>query len=401
MNIVAITPDRENYIRPIEKYLNFPLVFLKTTDWDEFIRLKPCAAIFLADWSYELLEIVEECKKNRIPTILMMDGTIEWKHFFENPKWSFGKKEAPFFPVYCDKVFVPGYSTYRFLEFFGNEGRTEITGLPRFDGYKNAVLERREILKPTIGIMSGNTAGYTPLQIDQTIQLFTDLYNWSIRQNEIVIKWRLRKGFEKLLDFEILNNNEGSLADFLSTVSAVVSQPSTAAFEAMLTGVPVALADYNIAPNYMHGAWEIKSNDQIAFVLSELVKPAPHKILYQQQLLEETIAYCGMSSKVCATIINEMIGQAENLSIENWKFQPNMAFKIASNMELPNEVLNTDLFPFRVKYKFSDVAILQEELIKKTVLIEKLQLLLRNKWIEFFVGKRGVKLVVYIKKILK
>ncbi len=39
------------------------------------------------------------------------------------------------FPVYCDEIFVPGYSTFRFLGFFGNRGKTEITGLPRFDNH--------------------------------------------------------------------------------------------------------------------------------------------------------------------------------------------------------------------------------------------------------------------------
>lgn len=401
MNIVAITQDRKDYIKPIEFFLDYPLVFCEVLDWELFMALEPKAAIFLADWSFELTEFVEKCKNNRIPTILMMDGTIEWKHFFENPKWSFGKKEAPFFPVYCDKIFVPGYSTYRFLEFFGNEGKTEITGLPRFDHYINENERKENVLKPTIGIMSGNTAGYTPLQIKQTVQLFTDLYNWSIEQNEIVIKWRLRKGFEKILDFEIINDNEGSLGDFLSTVSAVVSQPSTAAYEAMLKGVPVAIADYNIAPNYMHAAWEIKSQNQIDLVLNELIDPPPIKITYQQQLLEDTLAFCGVSSKLCATLINEMIEYAKiNLS-DNWTFPFNMALKHGNELGLPANVLNTSLFPRRLKFEFSNIDLLQEDLIKKNVIIEKQKLLLRNNWIQFLFGKKVFKSLVSFKKYIR
>ena len=96
------------------------------------ISLNPILVIFIGDWKYEQHELVKLCKINKIPTVLMMDGTIEWKHFFENPKWSYGGNEAPYFPTYCDKIFVPGQSTFRFLEFFGNKGKCEITGLPRF-----------------------------------------------------------------------------------------------------------------------------------------------------------------------------------------------------------------------------------------------------------------------------
>ncbi len=128
----------------------------------------------------------------------MIDETIEWKLFFENPKWAFGNKESPFLPVYCDKIFAPGHSTYRFLEFFGNPGKTEITGLPRLDTYKIDNIRKSPVLKPTIGIMSGNTAGYTAQQIAETIQLFTDLNEWAQNQNKIVVKWRLIKGFDKI-----------------------------------------------------------------------------------------------------------------------------------------------------------------------------------------------------------
>ncbi|GEM_PF-3175033 len=61
MNIVAITPDRERYIEPTENFLNYPLRFQKTLDWEEFESLTPQAAIFLADCTSDLSQFVEKC----------------------------------------------------------------------------------------------------------------------------------------------------------------------------------------------------------------------------------------------------------------------------------------------------------------------------------------------------
>jgi len=297
-NIVAVTPDRDHYISSIEPFLESPLIFLRTTDWDQLIQLDPKAVIFLGDWLYEQGELVKKCRERRIPTILMMDGTIEWKHFFENPKWSYGGNEAPYLPVQCDKVFVPGAGTYRFLDFFGNQGKCEITGLPRFDIYAEAFRtdHTENDRKKTLGVMSGNTAGYTEEQISESKQLFEDLSRWAESQTEVEVKWRLRKGFEKVLDVKIISDEAVSLIEFLGKVDAVISQPSTAAYEAMLAGLPVGLADYSTAPNYMHAAWEIHSREHISRIISEMMTPSSLKTSLQQHLLDDNIAYCGDSS---------------------------------------------------------------------------------------------------------
>jgi hypothetical protein len=135
--IAAITPDRYYHIEPLSKYFDRSIAFFSTPQEALLSNEVIEAVVYLGDWTYQLANSVSEFRNRRIPTILLMDGTIEWNHFFENPKWSGGGKEAPYFPVYCDKIFTPGYSTARFLEFFGNKGKCEITGLPRFDEYRN------------------------------------------------------------------------------------------------------------------------------------------------------------------------------------------------------------------------------------------------------------------------
>ena len=397
MNIVAITPDRESYFLPLKEHLDFPLKFLSKVDWEEFMELRPIAALILGDWEYDLTEFIRKCKSNRIPTILLMDGTIEWKHFFENPKWSFGNNEAPYFPVYCDKIFVPGESTFRFLEFFGNKGKCEITGFPRLDNYNEVNIQENVKTirtKKILGIMSGNTAGYTEEQIKQSKKLFEDIYFWSKAHLEFEVKWRLRKGFEKILDVVIENDDSPSLSDFINKVDAIICQPSTATYEAMLMGIPVALADYGIAPNYMHAAWEIHSTQQIDKVIRELLNPSNLKLSLQQQILNDNIAFCGRSAQICGLIINQMIKIAKGLSATNWIFPERMAINALNKLKIENKDIQMCLFPHRTSYKFTEITLLEEDYAKIKQQNEQLKYQLSRRSIGFWMDR-------LIKKITK
>lgn len=362
MNIVAVTPDRDQYILPLSKHLRYPLVFLRTLNWEDLILLKPAAVVFLGDWLFEHEQLIINCRKSNIPTILLMDGTIEWKHFFENPKWSYGGNEAPYFPVQCDKVFVPGASTYRFLEFFGNYSKCEIVGFPRFDHYQSVLFDKRlSNQNKVIGVMSGNTAGYTKEQIDQSKQLFEDLFRYFKQNNKVEVKWRLRKGFESLLDVTIKNENTGTLVEFLQEVDAVICQPSTAAYESMMFGLPTAIADYSIAPNYMHSAWEIKNREHIDPIIESLINPEPIKKIYQQQLLEDTVAFKGNSAMVAANIINEMISL--KIKLPDVEFPPNLFLKFLENQTTCVFYVDS-LFPNQTAYRYTELNLLKEAYTK-------------------------------------
>ncbi len=389
MNIIAITPDRDQYILPLSNHLMHPLVFLRSLEWEELINLNPAAVLFLGDWLFEHEQLIIKCKEQNIPTILLMDGIIEWKHFFENPKWSFGGHEAPYFPVQCDKIFVPGASTYRFLEFFGNQGKCEITGFPRFDHYK--AIENTSVNKngkKVIGIMSGNTAGYTPEQIKQSKILFEDIFYWAQGNSEIEVLWRLRKGFEKILDIEITNEPSKDLIDFLSKTDAVVCQPSTAAYEAMLLGLPTALADYSIAPNYMHAAWEIHSKEQIDVVMKSITNPHPLKISLQQHFLDETLAWQGKSAETASKLINAIIEAKQQAPKQ--ELPANMFMAFTHDIKENNQLTNA-LFTHQMAYRFNDINRLRESYTKLEQQLNRLTKALRRRtpgfWMERLINK--------------
>lgn len=303
--IVVLAPDRDQYFEPIRPFLNFEMVYVREYNLDEVLANNPAVVVFVADWILPLEKIAISLQDRDIPTILLMDGTIEWEHLFENPKWSYGNNPSPFFPVICDKIFVPGYSTYRFLEFLGNRGKCEIVGQPRFDVYAahSKIIVKSE--EKILGIMSGNTPGYTDSQINNSVELFENIFEFCQDQG-IKVAWRLRKGFHEKIKYPIVNDSSPSLGKFLEKVDAIICQPSTAAYEAMILGVPVALADYSIAPNYMTAAWFIHAKNQIEQVIQELFKPSDLKLILQKHILEETISSIGSSSMIAGGIINSL-----------------------------------------------------------------------------------------------
>jgi hypothetical protein len=389
MSVVAITPDRDHYITPIKRYLNRRLLFCRDLDWELFLDMDPELVIFLADWTYELMRFVEKCNKHNIPTVLFLDGIIEWKHFFENPKWSYGGNESPYIPVFCDKIFVSGVATYRFLDFFGNQKKCEIVGLPRFDHYFNKqVINSSHKKNKVIGVMSGNTAGYTDNQIKEATELFKDIHSELQNYTEIDVKWRLRKGFEEVLSFKTPNNSD-SLVDFFEQVDAIICQPSTVAYEAMLYGLPVALADYGIAPNYMHASWEIHSKSQIRKVVKELVEPTALKLTLQHKLLEDQISFCGNSAELAANVILEMISY--NLGRTNKEFPSDISYSLVEKMNLSINTISYNIF-HGTKYELSSHSVLTEKLVKAEKRIISLEGEAKQKNPSYWIGKLFMKL---------
>lgn len=385
-NIVCVTPDRDGYIKPIEKFLNHDLIFVRTPNSNEILSYNPLCVLFLADWIYEYTNTVNELKSKNIPTILMMDGTIELKNLIENPRWTYGNNPAPYFPVYCDKVLVPGKSTFRFLEFFGCQGKCEITGQPRFDTYVEILknLKTRTNNGRVLGVMSGNTPGYTDLQIEETIKLFEDLHHYCDAKG-IKVRWRLRKGFQEKMNVKVENDNSPSLQDFINTVDAIISQPSTAAYEAMIMGVPVALADYNIAPNYMTASWFIHSSDQIDRVLKEIFTPSSFKILNQKQILEDSISFIGKSAKITAGVVNDLADLKEN---NNFNTQDVPTYLFAKHIGSSENSNYEFIEPFdNKKGRFSESFLYEEYISKQKKFINELEQKLSRRNLGFWIEK--------------
>lgn len=382
MKVVVVTPDRDNHFTLLEKEFGAKFHYVRNHDVFEILEINPSIVLFLADWTWDLVRCIEVLRKERIPTVLLMDGMIDWNHFFENPKWSYGGNETPYIPIYCDKVFTPGANSARFLEFFGNNGVCEVTGLPRFDCYKDDFkLSTTNSMSVRVGVMSSNTAGYTKDQIISSVELFTSVYHQLNDNLQYEIKWRLRKGFNKQLPFEAINSSEKKLKEFLSNVDIVICQPSTAAFESMAMGKPTAIADFGVTPNYMRGAWEIRRPRHILPIVEEMAKLPRYKEIAQNYILYDSLANLGCSSKVCLSVMRDMVAHVSGLSKDEWFFPQNMAEKYNRNPARP----------IKNNFNFSELEQVEEMLRKASVKITNLENQLSRRgagyWLERLIKK--------------
>ena len=239
--------------------------------------------------------VVEALRARQVGTLYLIDGILEWRNAWEN------RLEEPacpwtMRPVLCDVAACIGTSQARILAGWGNFGRLEIVGVPRFDRLREPFLTRQFPRRDRDGqfrllVMTAKCPGFTPDQIATTVRSLQDVRDQFPRRladgREVVVTWRLTAGLADALQVEnqIRDLTGGELSEVLAEQDAVISTPSTAGLEAMLTGRPLAWLDYHRVPQWVPAAWTIGSAEDLPKVIEELARPAARRMLWQEQLL--------------------------------------------------------------------------------------------------------------------
>ncbi|MFN6206830.1 MAG: hypothetical protein ACK49R_10335 [Planctomycetota bacterium] len=239
--------------------------------------------------------VVEALRARQVGTLYLIDGILEWRNAWEN------RLEEPacpwtMRPVLCDVAACIGTSQARILAGWGNFGRLEIVGVPRFDRLREPFLTRQFPRRDRDGqfrllVMTAKCPGFTPDQIATTVRSLQDVRDQFPRRladgREVVVTWRLTAGLADSLQVEnqIMDLTGVELSKVLAEQDAVISTPSTAGLEAMLTGRPLAWLDYHRVPQWVPAAWTIGSAEDLPKVIEELARPAARRMLWQEQLL--------------------------------------------------------------------------------------------------------------------
>jgi hypothetical protein len=234
-----------------------------------------------------------ELVRRQCATLFAIDGILEWRSLWEFPPgfsclWSTR-------PILSHKVACVGRSQARILESWGNSRQCELVGVPRFDALLGRAARVRPAGEPfTILVLTAKVPGFNQVQRDRAAQSLKDLKAWleahpTIGDTPIKSLWRITEGLHEQVgvDNSLKDTTGVDLAQALTRVDAVVSTPSTAMLEGMLSQVPVALLDYNNCPHYVPAAWRITAPTHFDQAIPELVNPPPEKMLYQQHLLHD------------------------------------------------------------------------------------------------------------------
>ncbi|MFN7141692.1 MAG: class I SAM-dependent methyltransferase, partial [Limisphaerales bacterium] len=237
--------------------------------------------------------IIRKAVEKNIPTLILADGILEYRNTFEHPGLVPG---AILQPVLGHKIAALGRSQVRFLDSWGNEGKSELVGSPRFDVFAKLQKRQRPANEPfRVLVTTALTPYFTEEQHVAVSDSLKDLKRFfETRRNicgvAIEPVWRLTKGLEAELGIpvrgDVLSKN---LLELLQEVDAVISTPSTCLLEAMQLGLPTAVLDYCNTPHYVQPAWRITAESQMADVVTELINPPEPKMLFQETTLHDSL----------------------------------------------------------------------------------------------------------------
>jgi hypothetical protein len=259
--------------------------------------------------------LVRACRRRGVPTLHVPDGVVEWRNTWENPRSASQEAGMPLFqPVLCDKIACLGRGHARVLESLGNRGKCEIVGMPRLDH----AVDRRGTGTASSGVLrlliaTARTPHFSRDHEQSVLSALRDLRRRlrpgsKIAGRPVEVIWRLTGDVPRALD---LGERSGALdrplREVLAQVDAVVSTPSTVILEAMLHGLPVAGLDYGNRPQYFNTAWSIAAPDHIEGVLSELARPSPARLLYQEMQLHDALECRTPATPRLVRLVVEMV----------------------------------------------------------------------------------------------
>jgi hypothetical protein len=314
--------------------------------------------------------IVRQAFESGVPTLILADGILEYRNTWMHPDIVPG---SIFQPVVGHKIACLGRSQSRILESWGNLGKCEIVGAPRFDRLIGQYPRQRHNDQTfRFLVMTARMPGFTPQQMGLVRRSLQDLKFWVSQHPHlsgirIDLAWRLTQGLDTSIGVpnQLTNLSDQELTEILNTVDAVITTPSTTMLEAMLKGVPVALLDYNNCPHYVPAAWTISAPRHLDQVLPELVDPPPAKMLYQDTVLHDALECRSPAAPRMLQLIDEMIRIAGRCREQNQPvaFPPRILTDQQQGYHLPEERFDMRaLYPNHPVFSDMDRAALQVQI---------------------------------------
>ena len=325
---VGTTAEVGHHIAPVEKDLDVQII-----DATEVVKVASAGdvALFFSEHFDRFRQAITELKQKKVATIYMIDGILEWRNAWENRT---DEVACPFAmrPVLSHKVVCIGENQARILNGWGNTGKTEIVGVPRFDRYTQQASERTaksDGSRFRLLVMTAKTPAFTDDQWSAVRRSIADVKAYADQHSDSVeVIWRLTGGLAE--EFDVPNSASdltgSQLCDQLDKADAVISTPSTAVVESMLAGKPTALLNYYECPSYLNLAWSISHTTQLTSVVAQLIAPTPHKMHFQDQQLQQLLYRESSASQRLMRLVRTMQKIASECVFKgvSLDFEPNL-----------------------------------------------------------------------------
>lgn len=364
--ILALSRNQSHHYEPFAALLRKEFDFIEDSLWDPqtIHRIRPAILLTLTDTWYEAARCIQQARALSIPTLLIMDGIIEWRHTWQDPKTGACEGVPIFQPVLTDKIACLGKQSARIIESWGNQGKCEVVGAPRMDHFLDQPVPPPPHEYPfRLLVATANTPGFTSHQVELVKKSLADLRDALMVHSEWRVSWRVNPEIKRELQLQdtFLGAATLPLKEALAAVDAVITTPSTLQLEAMLAKRPTALLDYSNSPHYVECAWSITSQTHISTVLSELAAPSYARLMWQDYLLHDNLECRSPASNRMATLIRRMIAHAEKCLTQGLKLHfPPALLEIE---ESESTILDlSQAYPGNPSYGINDVHELQRRL---------------------------------------
>ena len=250
---------------------------------------------------------VAACKSRGIPTFHVLDGVIDWRTTFDNPKFDLDCGGVPLFqPLLSDCVFAMGELQKRQLAWLGNKN-VYATGFPRFDPLQTRPCRSGAVdHQPRLLIATANTPWVTAEQQQVVTSQFRGLMEGIDKSTpQIEPTWRIARSLGETLGLNV--NANGTAAQALDNADAVITTPSTFAVESILKGVPTLIFDPFAFPSLTPSAWHANHWESVLFQLPNLLTPSSAQAQHQNWLAKSSFRADGLAANRIAETINRVI----------------------------------------------------------------------------------------------
>lgn len=334
-------------------------------------RAKPGdLVLFYSEHFDRFREACIELQRRSVATLYLLDGILEWRNAWEN------RLEEPacpwtMRPVLSDVAACIGHSQARVLAGWGNFGRLEVVGVPRFEQQRIRFINGEAKPRAADGrfrvlVMTAKCPGFTPSQVETTKRSLRELRDEFPKQlvdgRTVELSWRLTAGLDAELGVanRLTDLSGRELAEILLDYDAVISTPSTAGLEAMLAGRPVAWLDYHGTPQLVPAAWTIGHAGDIPRVIAELAQPPASKLVWQNQLLSDHIYLAEPATERLAKLVQRMLEQARE-AVESGKPISFPKSLLSPPQAIENCFEHGELYPAFKEFKERDLLVAQTE----------------------------------------
>jgi hypothetical protein len=355
----------------------------------------PDLVLCVNDWPDEVAACLDLARLARIPSLVLQDGILEWRCQYENPLFGAGGGAPQHQPVLANKIACLGVQSARHIASWGNTDKVEVTGMPRLDYLLGRAFPSVRTPGNRILVMTAKNPGFTPEQRAVTLRSLRDVKSDLEGRRNLEVTWRIGRSLAETLgvrtEFQAAASEE--LVAILERVDAVITTPSTALLEAMLSGRPVAALDYHNVPRFVATAWTISAAEQIAPVLAELLDPSARKMAFQGMCLRDSLECDGPSAPRVARLIKEMITAARRIPAgATWRLPPQLlGIAVAGAPALSADL--EGLYPEQPIFAERDVRELQARLARAQKENERLRQALRERRLMSGVREFGKRLL--------